>query len=372
MQIVIENLSDTAGLLGARRVFSVPRSLPADVKTLDASRWQAHPALYDADTLLALRDARLSESDREVALAGGVARLNASIGWQRMADREEAAALLRMAKDSVMPRVRLLLSVMPDQDTEGFAAWFADYARHAPTGDGTLLRACKLYGREPHFARNLEAVWAAGWLPVVFTAEPRALLARAAELGRPIVFRHAASAADLDAMQAAATADVSRWVTSSPQYLLPVEAGRRAALAVRPPIADEATRQALLARFGEIDLIATDHVARGATAGPGLQSQHHLLPALLTLASELAAPPHIVLGKASSRPAMLFGQDPSDWAVALVSHAPAPAAASASSLSMPGIDGERDPFDGAPFAPRVMAIVHGETFWPTRHLLESF
>lgn len=365
MQIVIENLSDTAGLLGARRVFSVPRSLPADVKTLDASRWQAHPALYDADTLLALRDARLSESDREIALAGGVARLNASIGWQRMADREEAAALLRMAKDSVMPRVRLLLAVMPDQDTEGFAEWFADYAPYAPTGDGTFLRACKLYGREPHFERNLNAVWDADWLPVVFTADPGALLARAARRGKPIVFRHAASALDLDAMQAPPTLDISRWAVSSPQYLLPVEAGRRASFAVRPPIADEATRQALLARFGEIDLIATDHVARGSTTGPGLQSQHHLLPALLTLAAELDVPPHIVLGKASGRPAMLFGQDPTDWAVALVSNDPAPRAA------MPGIDASRDPFDTAPFAPRVMAIVHGETFWPTRHLLES-
>ncbi|WP_109476118.1 hypothetical protein [Paraburkholderia sp. C35] len=365
MQIVIENLSDTAGLLGARRVFSVPRSLPRDLKTLDASRWQAWPALYDADTLLALRDARLSESDRDIALAGGVARLNASIGWQRMADREEAAALLRMAKDSVMPRVRLLLAVMPDQDTEGFAAWFAGYAPHAPTDDGTLLRACKLYGREPHFDHNLDAVWDAGWLPVVFTADPQALVVRAAERGKPIVFRHAASAATLDAMQAEPTLDVSRWVVSSPQYLLPVEAERRASLIVRPPIADEATRQALLARFGEIDLIATDHVARNATTGPGLQSQHHLLPALLTLADELDVPPHIVLGKASGRPAMLFGQDPSDWAVALVSREPLKHAA------MPGIDAERDPFDAASFEPRVMAIVHGETLWPTRHLIES-
>jgi hypothetical protein len=106
-------------------------------------------------------------------------------------------------------------------------------------------------------------------------------------------------------------------------------------------------------------------VAAGATAGPGLQSQHHLLPALLTLADELGVPPHAVLGKASGRPAMLFGQDPSDWAVALVSREPLPP------VAMPGIDAARDPFDPARFAPRVMAIVHGETLWPTRHLLES-
>jgi hypothetical protein len=365
MQIVIENLNDSAGLLGARRVFRVPRSLPAEVKTLDASRWQVHPALYDADTLLALRDARLDEHDREIALAGGVARLNASIGWQRMADLEEAAALLRMAKDSVMPRVRLLLSVMPDQDTSGFAAWFETFAPHAPTEDGTLLRACKLYGREPQFQRNLDAVWDAGWLPVVFTADPQSVLKQAAERQSAVVFRHAASAADLDAMHGDPALDASRWIASSPQYLLSVEAARRASLVVRPAISDDLTRHALLARFNEIDLIATDHVARGSTSGPGLQSQHHFLPALLTLADTLDVPAHAVLGRASSRPAMLFGQDPTDWAVALVSNEVT------HSGDLPDIDAARDPFDHASFTPRVMAIVHGDTLWPTKHLIES-
>ncbi|SAK49027.1 hypothetical protein AWB77_01092 [Caballeronia fortuita] len=365
MQLVIENLYDSAGLLGARRVFRVPRTLPATVRALDASRWQVHPALYDADTLLTLRDARLDENDREIALAGGVARLNASIGWQRMADREDAAALLRMARDSVMPRVRLLLSVMPDHDTSGFAAWFAEFAPHAPTEDGTLVRACKLYGREPHFQRNLDAVWDADWLPVVFTADPRAVLAQAAQRQCAVVFRHAASAADVDAMHAGPALDVSRWVASSPQYLLPVEASRRASLIVRPPLSDDTTRDALLARFNEIDLIATDHVARGSTTGPGLQSQHHFLPALLTLADSLDVPAHAVLGRASSRPAMLFGQDPTDWAAALVSTDP-PREGSVS-----GIDAARDPFNAASFKPRVMAIVHGDTLWPTRHLIDS-
>ncbi|MDR5822246.1 hypothetical protein [Caballeronia sp. LZ043] len=366
MQLVLDNLNDSAGLLGARRVFRVPRTLPANLRTLDAAHWQLHPALYDADTLLALRDARLDENDREIALAGGVARLNASIGWQRMSDREDAAALLRMAKDSVMPRVRLLLSVMPDHDTAGFAAWFADFAPHAPTEDGTLLRACKLYGREPHFQRNLDAVWNAGWLPVVFTADPRAVLAQAVERQSAVVFRHAASVADLDAMHADAALDVSRWVASSPQYLLPVDASRRASLSVRPPVSDDTTRNALLARFDEIDLIATDHVAHGSTTGPGLQSQHHFLPALLTLAESLGVPAQAVLGRASSRPAMLFGQDPTDWAVALVS------TDSPHGGVMRGIDAERDPFSAASFKPRVMAIVHGDTLWPTRHLIDSF
>jgi hypothetical protein len=38
---------------------------------------------------------------------------------------------------------------------------------------------------------------------------------------------------------------------------------------------------------------------------------------------------------------------------------------------VPGIDATRDPFGHASFTPRVMAIVHGDTLWPTKHLIES-
>ena len=388
MQMVIENLQDPAGLLGDRRVFNVPTTVGVPAGVIDGSGWHAYPALYDADTLLALKDNMLADEDRDVALAGGVARLNASIGWQRLADPMEAEGLLNMARDSDMPRVRLLLSVMPDQDTEGFSAWFTQFAKSDIARSESLLPCCKLYGREPFFQRNLQAVWAAGWLPIVFSTEPDSIARSAVEAGRAIVFRHVVSAGDFDKIAAGvasavsvdATAqtqtregaaevmgDAAIWRVCPPHYLLPVDEARRKAMVVRPTISDDLTREACLARFDEIDLIATDHVARGATTGPGLQSQHHFLPALLDLARRLGCPPDDVIPKASSRPSTLFGHDANDWAVALV--APARIGGGVTPMpSLPGIQAERDPFAPDSFPHRVVAIVRGETLWPTRYM----
>ena len=362
MKIIIENLEDPSGLLGARRVFHANVGADRGAKVLDATGWRVCPALYDADTLLPLHDGQLSEVDREVALTGGVARMNASIGWQRLADPLQAASLLLMAEQSSMPRVRLLMAVMPDQDSEGFAQWFATFAQDADKYGPHLLRACKLYGRDPYFARNLEAVWKAGWLPYVFTVDPEPIARQAARSSKPICLRHAASCADLDAMRSGSSSNSLIWLASSPHFLLPVDETRREALIVRPPVPDAATRKALLERFDEINLIATDHVAPGATTGPGLQTQHRFLPSLLTLIDHLGCKEDRVLSKASSRPAALFGRDPNDWAVALV------APKVAQMLQVPGVDKDRDPFIDDSFQPRVMAIMHGERLWPTGQL----
>lgn len=366
VKIIIENLEDPSGLVGARRVFHADVGAEPGTRVLDATGWRVCPALYDADTLLPLHGNQFSEVDREVALAGGVARLNASIGWQRLADPLHATALLLMAEQSSMPRVRLLMAVMPDQDSEGFADWFSGFAQDVEHFGPHLLHACKLYGRDPHFARNLKAVWEAGWMPYVFTADPEPIAHQAARLNKPICFRHAASCADLDAMGGGGSGNALIWLASSPHFLLPVDEARRQSLVVRPPVPDAATRKALLARLDEINLIATDHVALGATTGPGLQTQHCFLPALLTLAEHLGCKPDRVLNKASTRPAALFGQDPNDWAVALV------APDVAHKLQIPGIDPDRDPFALDSFLPRVMAIVHGEKLWPTGQLRNAF
>lgn len=358
MKIIIENLEDGSGLLGARRVFQANVGAEPDTQVVDATGWRVYPALYDADTLLPLTDGRLSDVDREVALTGGVARMNASVSWHRLADPLQASSLLLMAEQSSMPRVRLLLAVMPDQDSEGFARWFADFAQGADQHGPHLLRACKLYGRDPYLARNLAAVWAAGWLPFVFTTQPQEIAHEAARLNKPVCFRHAVTCADLDAMRRDPADSSDIWLASSPHFLLPVDEARRAALVVRPAVPDAASRAALLARFDEIDLIGTDHVALGATTGPGLQTQHCFLPALLSLAEHLRCKPARVLSKASSRPAALFGPDPSDWAVALV------APRVARKLQTPGIDKDRDPFASDSFPLCVMAIIHGEKLWP--------
>ena len=397
MQMVIEKLQDPAGLLGDRRVFNVPTTVGMQASVIDGSEWRAYPALYDADTLLALHDNIFADVDRDVALAGGVARLNASIGWQRLADPLEAEGLMRMARNSDMPRVRLLLSVMPDQDTEGFSDWFARFVKSDAARSEVLLPCCKLYGREPFFQRNLEAVWQAGWLPLVFSTDPAPIARHAAETKQPIVFRHVVSVSDFDTISAGEAAGIANaasavfadgadeldtasatiWRACPPHYLLPVDEMRRAAMVVRPAISDETTREACLLRFDDIDLIATDHVAPGATTGPGLQSQHHLLPALLDLAQRLGRPVNDVLSKASSRAASLFGHDANDWAVALVAPVrltPVRAGMARSPLSMslplplPGIEAERDPFAPDAFQHRVVAIVRGETLWPTPYM----
>ena len=154
------------------------------------------------------------------------------------------------------------------------------------------------------------------------------------------------------------------WRACPPHYLLPVDEARRSAMVVRPALSDDATREACLLRFDDIDLIATDHVAPGATSGPGLQTQHYLLPALLDLAQRLGRPANEVLAKASSRPASMFGHDANDWAVALV----APVRKGMAMTSLPSIQAERDPFPPNAFQHRVVAIVRGDTLWPTRYM----
>ncbi|KKB61653.1 hypothetical protein WM40_21835 [Robbsia andropogonis] len=371
MQMVLENLRDDAGLLGERRVFNVPKWRDADTRIVDAREWRAYPALYDADTLLTLRGGHLSEADREIALAGGVANLNASIAWQRMADPADAAALLRSAQDADMPRIRLLLSAMPDCDNTGFVDWFAAFARVPPP---SVLAACKLYGRDATFNSNLEAVWRANWLPMVYTDDPERVVERAVAMGKPVVIRHATHPDAISRLRAiagtAATDDALIVLACAPHYLLPMTASLRGTFNVRPPLLDDARCIALQGCFDDIDLIATDHVAEGATRGPGLQSQHRFLPALLSLAKRMNVPTERVLRKASRRPAALFGPDVNDWAVALVARVPVQPSM-AEGNAFPGINPRHDPYVDIAFEDRVVAMVRGLTLWPTRHLLPA-
>jgi hypothetical protein len=374
MQIVIEHITDEAGLLDSRRVFNVPKWRDADTMIVDARGWHAYPALYDADTLLALHEARLAEEDRDIALAGGVANMNVSVAWQRLADAAEAPLLHGLAAGSDMPRVRLLAAAMPDYDNAGFVDWFLPFSKRPAVQRAGVLSACKLYGRDPTFARNLDAVWEADWLPMVFTDAPERVAERAVALGKPVVIRHATTPNTIARVREIGHApdgdDDVLILACAPHYLTPVSATRRAACHVRPPLLDDDARLALQGCIDDIDLLATDHVAQGATRGPGLQSQHGFMSALLDTAARIGCSPHGLIGKASRRPSALFGPDVNDWAVALV--APTPRAGMTSDRErFPGIQESRDPYAENRFSHRVVAIVRGETLWPTRHLRQT-
>ncbi|MCW6512891.1 hypothetical protein [Lichenifustis flavocetrariae] len=259
---------------------------------------------------------------------------------------DDLEVLATLARTAHLPVIRLLLTASVDRDTAGFAAWFTTFAASAPVFG--LLRACKLYGREPNFRRNLDAVWRAGWRAVVFTQD-RALMAEVADAGGDVLFRHASSPQDVAAMRAGRH---RAYVATSPHYLLPVEPTRRA-LSVRPPLPeDDAVDRFARQSLADIDVIATDHVAEGATTGPGLSSQQHFLPALMKLAKAHDLDLATLLAKATTTPADFFGVHSEPEAVAIV--APRPAGLPSQGTT------DRDPFAGTPFDTVVVAVVTGD------------
>lgn len=314
------------------------RALPEACKA-----WRALPALYDADTLLPLLTCGLRSEDRAAAIDGGVAAMNCSVDWHDLVAADDRKTLATLARNARLPIVRLLLTASVDRDTAGFATWFTTFAAAAP--EFGLLRACKLYGREPHFRRNLDAVWRAGWRAVVFTQD-RTLMAEVADGGGDVLFRHASSPDDIAAMRGRRNRSL---IATSPQYLLPVAASLRQ-LSVRPPLpAPDAVDHFVSQSLADVDVIATDHVAEGATTGPGLASQHHFLPALIHLATAYGLDLGTLLAKATTAPAEVFGVPARSESVAIV----APRSGGFASRSGTG----RDPFADTPFDTVVVAVV---------------
>ena len=273
--------------------------------------------------------------------------MNCSVDWHDVRAADDLKTLAAIARTARLPIIRLLLTASVDRETEGFAAWFTAFSAVLP--EFGLLRACKLYGREPHFRRNLEAVWRAGWRAVVFTQD-RALMAEIADAGGDVLFRHATSPEDISAMRAGPH---RVRVATSPHYLLPVGATRHG-LSVRPPLPeDDAAKRFVRQSLSDIDVIATDHVAERATTGPGLASQHRFLPALLHLAKIHDLDLGTLLAKAMTTPAEIFGVHPASESVAIV----APCLAGLP----PRGRTNRDPFASTPFATVVVAVVTGDS-----------
>ncbi|MDQ0394428.1 hypothetical protein [Labrys monachus] len=346
MPVLLQGLTSLTDPVDRDIAVDLP-GLAGETVRLDARGWLACPSLYDADTFLPLDGGGLRDGDVETALRGGVSTLNCSVDWHRFTDPRERGPLLSLAGCSRLPSVRLLPTAPPDGDNSGFPAWLAGFAGEA--ADLPVLKACKLYARAPDFARNLEAVWSAGWLAMVFVQDAR-MVADLAESGGRICFRHATSVDDVAAMRGSRQ---GTRIATSPQYLLPLPADTRRNLVVRPsPLSDEIRAPFARDVLSLVDVIATDHVAPGATAGPGLRLQQHFLPALLALAEREGLDKAALLDKAGASAAAVFGAEHRDGVAIL---APRSAGGTAPEIRDP----EREPFSAALFTHEVVAIVSG-------------
>jgi dihydroorotase-like cyclic amidohydrolase len=154
-----------------------------------------------------------------------------------------------------------------DRFSDGFPGWLRDHGEEVKE---LFARVCKLYSMDPNFEGNLEAVWRAGLLPLVFCADDAALQ-RVVELGGgPVHFRHATSARAVEEMRRAAEASVQ----TSPHFLLPLPDGAVEQLFVMPAVPGGTDRESLVSVFVDaVDVVASDHNAPpliGEAKTPGL------------------------------------------------------------------------------------------------------
>lgn len=279
----------------------VPTSA-ARVRDVDGAHLWVLPGLYDADAHMPLLLTGPRAYDLFAAQWGGVTQMNVALPWQLLGATPIADVVAEAAK-LTLPRITLLLSVMPNDESAGFAAWIG---RNVGQVTDLLPPVCKLYTVDPNFDRNLDAVWGAGLVPMVFCETADDLERLLPHAHGPLHFRHATSAAVAAAMRSVDGATVQ----TSPHFLLPIPDDRRTALTVLPAPPGAADRSSLAAVFLEqIDVLASDHVspAPAPPGGPGLQTQQHLMHALLAAASANGWPLGDVLRKATTAPAAVFG-----------------------------------------------------------------
>ncbi|MDY7105612.1 MAG: hypothetical protein S0880_30890 [Actinomycetota bacterium] len=331
----------------AGRLVERAQSLPGGGgRDVDASGLVLLPALYDADAHLPLVPLGLRESDAYVALSGGVARVNVALQWQEIRDLD-LPDLVADITARPLPKITPILSVHSDQDSTGFGEWLAE---HRDEVASLLPPVCKLYSYGEGFWENLDTVFDAGLLPIIYCKDFADVEAVVAKARGPVHFRHAMTEELVHTMRQLDGATLQ----TSPHFLLPVSDEVRSQLYVLPPVADAATRDAFLPLvMDEIDLIVTDHNAPPMTAptGPGLQVQQHFLPALLTAARQNDWPLADVLAKATTAPAAHFGVELGE-PFAIVD----PTATEPVGLWAPRQTADRAPYAGLSLDGRVVAV----------------
>jgi hypothetical protein len=315
---------------------------------LDGSAWWLLPAVVDADAHMPFVPAGLRSYDLLAALHGGVHHMVVALPYQ-LARQHPLAALVAELGRPVLPAITPLISVSPDGDSAGFPAWLAANREQLRE---SLVGVVKLYTPDPGFRANLEAVWEAGLKPAVFAYTPEELELVLSIAHAPLHVRHVTSRAMLDAVHGIAGATCQ----TSPHLVLELQPGRREALTVMPTPPEEPDRRSLAEAVGQVHLLASDHVSPplGAPTGPGLQTQQHFVPALLTMADRLGLDLDRLWRQVTSAPASVFGLDTTPGSI-VVDPAEQPAVG-----LWPRQRDDRAPYLGSTLRGRVLAVTRGD------------
>lgn len=313
-------------------------------RTIDGSALWRLPALYDADAHLPVLQYGIREQDRWRALAGGAAAINTAVPWHLIAEAD-LGALTDFFAATAFPRVVPILSVSDEPSSAGFAAWLERFGEQIRT---TWMPTIKLYSNDPFFWPNLEAVWRAGCRAAIYFYDQRAFEDVLATTGGPVHFRHVISAE----MHARVASRPDSTCQTSPHFLLELPPHRPEELFVLPPVPGGAARQSLRGIAAQIGLIASDHNAPvPGNTGPGLESEQHLLAALLSLVGEGVLDLSTALDKAGAAAMSVFAPVPViPPAELLVDPRPAPV------QLWPGQESRRAPFQGLEMVGTVLAV----------------
>jgi dihydroorotase-like cyclic amidohydrolase len=313
---------------------------------LDASDLWFLPGLYDADAHLPVESLGLRAGDIYASLVGGVVQINVALQWQAVKDLDLEALVAELTVPRI-PRITPILSVHSDLVSDGFGAWLTD---HADTVKALLPPVCKLYSYSANFWADLDSVFAAGLLPIIYCKDMDAVIGVVERSPGPVHFRHAISHQLVQAMRKLPGATMQ----TSPHFLVPLDAVHRDELHVLPPVPGDDVRQSLADVFlDQIDLLVSDHNAPpfDVPDGPGLQVAHSFLSSILTAASTYDWPLEAVWSKATTAPAARYGVELDDsWVVV------DPAHEEIGTLWPPRQTVERAPYLGVPMKGRVVAV----------------
>ncbi|MCU1497172.1 MAG: hypothetical protein JWM47_1125 [Acidimicrobiales bacterium] len=344
--LTYENVLDPVS--GARSDVAVPLSPDeprSAIERIDGSALWSLPGLYDADQHWPVPDEGLRAGDRWRALWGGSLHVNTAYSWDRIAP-STATEVARRFDTLRFPQVFPVLSV-PDEGSEPFARWVVANAAELRE---TWPPVCKLYSADPHFERNVEAVWEAGLTAIAYCYDDAAVDRLVATTGGPLHFRHATSEGLLRRMKARPNTTLQ----TSPHFLLALVPDQAAALHVLPPVPGEPDRTSLLSVLDEVEMIGTDHNAPVAgNDGPGLDVADTLLSALVTLAAEVEGGIAALLPKVTSGPAEVFGTA----ARLLPSRLLVEPSFSFVSSRRPDQEARRSPYLGLPLHGRLVAAI---------------